>query len=68
MAPHARLAVYKACWRRGCFGSDVLAAFDTAIYDGVDILSVSAGISTSDFFTDPFSLAFKAVSLFNSGH
>ncbi|KAM0001095.1 putative tripeptidyl-peptidase II [Helianthus debilis subsp. tardiflorus] len=63
MAPHARLAVYKACWRRGCFGSDVLAAFDTAIYDGVNILSVSAGISTSDFFTDPFSQgAFKAVS------
>ncbi|KAI3726631.1 hypothetical protein L1987_66430 [Smallanthus sonchifolius] len=33
MAPHARLAVYKACWsgRPRCTSTDLLAAFDTAI-------------------------------------
>ncbi|KAK1433440.1 hypothetical protein QVD17_10350 [Tagetes erecta] len=62
VAPRARLAVYKACWLRGCRGSDVLAAFETAIADGVDIISMSAG-SNGEFFSDPFSYgAFKAVS------
>ncbi|KAF5937070.1 hypothetical protein HYC85_024576 [Camellia sinensis] len=30
MASSARLAMYKVCWRFGCFGSDVLAAMDKA--------------------------------------
>ncbi|XP_031498059.1 subtilisin-like protease SBT3.9 isoform X3 [Nymphaea colorata] len=43
-APRARLAIYKACWGRGdCDGADMLAAFDSAISDGVDIISVSVG-------------------------
>ncbi|KAI3726632.1 hypothetical protein L1987_66431 [Smallanthus sonchifolius] len=65
MAPHARLAVYKACWsgRPRCTSTDLLAAFDTAITDGVDILSVSVGIPASEFFYDPVAQgAFKAVS------
>ncbi|XP_031498746.1 subtilisin-like protease SBT3.9 isoform X4 [Nymphaea colorata] len=44
-APRARLAIYKACWgpRGDCNGADVLAAFDSATGDGVDIISVSVG-------------------------
>ncbi|XP_047341136.1 cucumisin-like [Impatiens glandulifera] len=44
--PRARIAVYKVCWSFGCDSADILAAFDDAIADGVDIISVSLG---SDF-------------------
>ncbi|PIA49867.1 hypothetical protein AQUCO_01300542v1 [Aquilegia coerulea] len=46
-ATFSRLAVYKVCWAfddGGCSDADMLKAFDMAIYDGVDILSVSIGI------------------------
>lgn len=42
-APLAHLAIYKACWGIGCTDADILKAFDKAIHDGVDILSVSIG-------------------------
>lgn len=45
-APAAWLAVYKICWSTGgCSSADLLAAFDDAISDGVDVLSVSLGAS-----------------------
>lgn len=45
-APAAHIAVYKVCWSTGgCSSADLLAAFDDAIHDGVDIISVSLGAS-----------------------
>ncbi|KAL6880068.1 hypothetical protein ACP4OV_011633 [Aristida adscensionis] len=41
--PGARLAVYKVCWNDSCAGADMLAAFDDAIADGVDLISISIG-------------------------
>lgn len=40
--PSARVAAYKVCIKNvGCSDVDVLAAFDDAIADGVDIISMS---------------------------
>lgn len=45
VAPRARLIAYKVCGSGGCLGSDVVAAVDRAILDGVDVInfSVSGG-------------------------
>ena len=49
MAPRARIAAYKACWlkpgavRASCNTSDLAAAIDAAVADGVDIISYSVG-------------------------
>ncbi|KAL6327324.1 hypothetical protein AAG906_018777 [Vitis piasezkii] len=53
----ARIAVYKICWSDGCFSADILAAFDDAIADGVDIISLSVGGSSpNDYFRDPIAI------------
>ncbi|XP_073314774.1 subtilisin-like protease SBT4.3 [Primulina huaijiensis] len=42
--PSARIAAYKVCHPDfGCQSADILAAFDDAIADGVDIITVSLG-------------------------
>ncbi|XP_015872771.2 subtilisin-like protease SBT1.4 [Ziziphus jujuba] len=45
MATKARIAAYKICWASGCFESDILAAMDQAIADGVHVISLSVGSS-----------------------
>ncbi|XP_051139390.1 subtilisin-like protease SBT1.7 [Andrographis paniculata] len=63
MAPHARVAAYKVCWIGGCVSSDILAAMDMAIADGVNILSLSLGGSVSEYFRDTVAIgAFAATS------
>ncbi|XP_021838372.1 cucumisin-like [Spinacia oleracea] len=63
--PSARIAVYKPCWSdEGCLQADVLAAFDAAISDGVDIISVSLGSRSHavPYFRDPIAIgAFHAM-------
>ncbi|CAI0411114.1 unnamed protein product [Linum tenue] len=55
--PSARLAVYKICWSDGCFDEDTLRAFDDAIADGVDIISISVGgLFPKDYFHDPIAI------------
>ncbi|KAL8241065.1 hypothetical protein R6Q59_014420 [Mikania micrantha] len=56
--PSARIAVYKICYRgRGCSDADILAAFDDAIADGVDIISLSVGGSYPlDYFEDSIAI------------
>ncbi|XP_010028239.2 subtilisin-like protease SBT1.9 [Eucalyptus grandis] len=60
MAPKCRIAIYKAAWKHGVYASDVIAAIDQAIEDGVDILSLSMGFSSGDASSlgqDPIAVA-----------
>ncbi|KAI0512036.1 hypothetical protein KFK09_012671 [Dendrobium nobile] len=62
--PMSRIAVYKTCWETGCYDADLLAAFDDAIKDGVDIISVSLGPNSpqGDYFRDSISVgSFHAI-------
>ncbi|CAK9169086.1 unnamed protein product [Ilex paraguariensis] len=55
--PNARIAMYKVCWSFGCGLADILAAFDDAIADGVDIISVSLGSNwPTQYFDDPIAI------------
>ncbi|KAK1281189.1 Subtilisin-like protease [Acorus gramineus] len=63
-SPSSRIAMYKACSLSGCMGSNILKAIDDAVSDGVDIVSISVGISSIfqlDFLNDPIAIgAFHA--------
>ncbi|XP_054791108.1 CO(2)-response secreted protease-like [Prosopis cineraria] len=63
-SPSTRIATYKACSEEGCSGATILKAMDDAVKDGVDIISISIGISSlfqSDFLNDPIAIgAFHA--------
>ncbi|KAI5647317.1 hypothetical protein M9H77_33322 [Catharanthus roseus] len=55
--PSARVAMYKVCWASsGCADMDVLAAFDAAIADGVDIISISLGGLSGGYTADPIAV------------
>ncbi|GMI74108.1 hypothetical protein like AT5G59810 [Hibiscus trionum] len=65
-SPGARVAAYKVCWPpvdgHQCFDADIMAGFEAAISDGVDVLSVSLGGDPSEFFEDGLAIgAFHAV-------
>lgn len=70
-APQARIAVYKACWELGCTTADILSAFDYAIHDGVDVLSLSLGadpplppyVDPSDYAMGAFHAVARGISV-----
>ncbi|CAK9179866.1 unnamed protein product [Ilex paraguariensis] len=64
MATKARIAVYKICWSFGCYDSDILAAMDQAIVDGVHVISLSVGAGgyAPQYYRDSIAIgAFGAV-------
>ncbi|KAF2292386.1 hypothetical protein GH714_021704 [Hevea brasiliensis] len=65
-SPRARVAAYKVCWHpvngSQCYDSDIMAGFDAAINDGVDVISVSLGGVPSDYYNDGIAIgAFHAI-------
>ncbi|XP_051125188.1 subtilisin-like protease SBT5.4 [Andrographis paniculata] len=67
-SPMARVASYKVCWpptktTAPCYESDIMKGFDTAISDGVDVLSVSlGGEGPAEYLDDAIAIgAFHAV-------
>lgn len=56
MASKARIAVYKICWEDGCYDSDILKAFDQAVQDGVDVISLSVGGGVVPYYEDSIAI------------
>ncbi|CAL2241457.1 unnamed protein product [Prunus armeniaca] len=61
--PSARVAMYKVCWASsGCTDMDILAAYDAAIHDGVDVISISIGGGGPNYVRDSIAIgAFHAM-------
>ena len=61
MAPRARIAAYKGCFgETGCFLTDLLAAIDAAVSDGVDVINYSIGSDSPQFGDDDIAFLFAA--------
>ena len=63
VAPHARVAAYKASWLDAAMPSDISAALDQAIEDGVDVICLSIGPRKRwNLYDDPLTIpSFRAM-------
>ncbi|KAK2406739.1 subtilisin protease SBT3 [Trifolium repens] len=57
IASNSHVAIYKALWENRFLSSDVIAAIDAAISDGVDVLSLSFGGNEVPLFEDAVAIA-----------
>ncbi|KAL3502949.1 hypothetical protein ACH5RR_037398 [Cinchona calisaya] len=68
-SPKARVAAYKVCGPEipgagSCYDADILAGFDMAIQDGVDVISISLGGTAGPYFQDSIAIgSFHAIKL-----
>ncbi len=60
IAPRARAIAYKACGNLGCFTSDLAAAIDQTVADGVDVINYSIGGGASLLGADDIAFLFAA--------
>ncbi|PIM98366.1 Cucumisin [Handroanthus impetiginosus] len=61
-SPKARVATYKVCWPT-CWDADIIKAFDHAIADGVDVISISlGGLFSNNYYDNGIAVgAFSAI-------
>ncbi|VVB16516.1 unnamed protein product [Arabis nemorensis] len=59
--PASRIAAYNVCLRKGCTSEAILSAFDDAIADGVDLITLSI-----DGYTFPFEQEPTAIGAFHA--
>ncbi|MFC9492248.1 S8 family serine peptidase, partial [Streptomyces hydrogenans] len=65
VAPAATIAVYKALWQSkdgqadGGLTSDIVAAIDQAVADGVDVINYSLGAAFESVYNDPAQVALR---------
>jgi subtilisin family serine protease len=60
VAPRARIVMYKGLGKLGGFSSDLAAAIDQAVADGVDVINYSIGSGSQSLAADDIAFLFAA--------